>query len=62
MLSGPGKIVQSVEYLPCKCEDLNSVPSTHVKGRHGVSNPSAGEKRQRDPWDLLTSPSHGFYL
>ena len=50
-------MAQSVEYLSCKCEDLCSIPSTHVRAKHGAYNPSLGEEETGSSLGLAEQPS-----
>jgi hypothetical protein len=40
-------VAQSVEHLPHKCEDLSSVPRTHVNAEHIGTCHSPGTERDR---------------
>lgn len=52
-------LTQSAKYLQCKRENLNLVPSTHVKAMNGgdVCNSGAGGQGQGDPEGMLDSQS-----
>lgn len=50
---GPGEMVQLVNYLPQKHEDLSPVLKTHTKrwAPQHTCNPSVGRQRREGPWD-----------
>lgn len=53
-----GEVIQSVDGLVCKLEDLSSIPSFYVKNLStvvSISNPSTEEQRGEDPWGSLDS-------
>lgn len=48
-------------YMPCRCEDLSSIPASYLKSRERwcmPAIPAPGRPRHVDPWSYLSASLH----